>query len=106
MANRLIEDDDASTILSATEHGAELRGILTHRLKEIKGLGPVGCDIFLATVQGFCPGVAPYLDRRNLDMAEKMGLTGDLDAMFGALGSSAMDMARLQEALTSERLDR
>ncbi|KAG8411159.1 hypothetical protein J3459_016555 [Metarhizium acridum] len=99
-------DDDASKILSATEQGAKLRSILTGRLKEIKGLGPVGCDIFLATVQGFCPNVAPYLDRRNLDMAKKIGLTDDLEAIFEALRSSPMDMARLEEALTSERLDR
>ncbi|EFY84960.1 hypothetical protein MAC_08992 [Metarhizium acridum CQMa 102] len=105
-ANHAYKDDDASKILSATEQGAKLRSILTGRLKEIKGLGPVGCDIFLATVQGFCPNVAPYLDRRNLDMAKKIGLTDDLEAIFEALRSSPMDMARLEEALTSERLDR
>jgi hypothetical protein len=91
--------------MSAKEHGAKFRSILTDRLKEIKGLGPVGCDIFLGTIQGFYPKIAPYLDQRNLDLAKKLGLTDDLEALFKTLHSNAKDMARLQEALTSERLD-
>ena len=44
-------------------------------LKSIKGLGDVGIDIFLNSVQAYWPSIAPFIDPRSLSSLEKMGIT-------------------------------
>ncbi|CAL9351689.1 endonuclease [Streptomyces sp. NPDC095602] len=46
-------------------------------LCEVPGIGPAGADIFLREVQGVWPEVAPYLDRKALEGARRLGLPGD-----------------------------
>ncbi|MGW1748970.1 endonuclease [Streptomyces sp. NPDC002092] len=53
-----------------------------HRLlQEVPGLGPAGADIFLREAQRVWPEVAPYLDRKALDGAERLGLPKDPDRL-------------------------
>lgn len=53
-------------------------------LKQLKGIGEVGADIFLREVQVCWPEVRPFADRRALTAAGRLGL-----------GSSAEDLRRL-----------
>jgi hypothetical protein len=75
-------------------------------LQEIKGIGPVGADIFLREAQAAWPELPPYLDKRALDAAAALGLPRDptaLAALAGAGGDAAV--ARLVAALVRCRLE-
>jgi endonuclease III len=72
----------------------QIRKLLT----EFKGVGPVGADIFLREVQAVWPQVAPYVDGRVLQGAEKVGLPPSARDL-GALLDSPHDLARLSSAL-------
>lgn len=99
-------DNDASKMLPSDVNGDDARRTLVDKLKAVKGLGPVGCDIFLGTIQGFYPHVAPFLDKRNCQTAEDIGLGGDAGELFDLVGKDPDKMARLHEALTTVRLDK
>lgn len=91
-------------MLHADVNGDDARRTLVDKLKAVKGLGPVGCDIFLGTIQGF--HVAPFLDKRNCQTAEDIGLGGDTGEIFDLVEKDPDKMARLNEALTAVRLDK
>ncbi|KFH43633.1 hypothetical protein ACRE_056020 [Hapsidospora chrysogenum ATCC 11550] len=97
-------DNDASRILPSGDDNP--RETLSKRLKTIKGLGPMGCDIFLGAIQGFFPDVAPFMVKRNFETAEKIGLVGDTDELFALVDRDPEKMAMLHEALTTVRLDK
>lgn len=71
-----------------------IRALLT----EFAGMGPVGADIFLREVQAVWPQVAPYLDRRVTQGAEKVGLPPSARDL-SELVDSPRDLARLSSAL-------
>lgn len=79
--------------------------MLSDRLKDIKGLGPVGIDIFLGSIQYFYPQVAPFLDKRSKATAQKLGLGDDVEPIYAAIGSDPLKMARMEAALTRVRLE-
>ncbi|GAA2487222.1 endonuclease [Streptomyces longisporus] len=54
---------------------------LRRLLQEVPGLGPAGADIFLREAQRVWPEAAPYLDRKALDGAERLGLPKDPDRL-------------------------
>jgi endonuclease III len=72
----------------------QIRKLLT----EFKGMGPVGADIFLREVQAVWPQVAPYVDERVRQGAEKVGLPPSARDLCGLL-DSPRDLARLSSAL-------
>ncbi|KAI1492253.1 hypothetical protein F5X96DRAFT_627466 [Biscogniauxia mediterranea] len=74
-------------------------------LKNVKGLGDVGVDIFFDTVQHVWPCVAPFLDPRSLKTAEEIGIGGDVHALWKAVSEDSGQMCRLAAALTKVRLD-
>ncbi|MEU6252721.1 endonuclease [Streptomyces sp. NPDC047043] len=63
---------------------AELRRLL----REIPGMGPAGADIFLREAQPVWPEVAPYMDRKALDGAERLGLPKDADRLVKLAGNT------------------
>jgi hypothetical protein len=67
-------------------------------LAEFKGMGPVGADIFLLEVQAVWPQVAPYVDGRVTQGAEKVGLPSSARDLFELVGSSR-ELVRLSSAL-------
>lgn len=79
---------------------------MSNNLVKIKGLGPVGVDIALGTLQRFYPAAAPFLDKRSRDTASNVGLGDDVNAIFEAVGSDAERMARMEVALTRIRLEK
>ncbi|MFI8230280.1 endonuclease [Streptomyces sp. NPDC085900] len=79
---------------------AELRRLL----QEVPGLGPAGADIFLREVQRVWPEVAPFLDRKALDGAARLGLPTDPGRLTALAGDT--QPAVLAAALVRAALDR
>lgn len=75
-------------------------------LKEIKGIGNVGIDIFCDTAQEIWPCLAPFIDPRSLKTAEHCGLGDDVKEIWEAIGKDPTHMCRLAAALTTVRLER
>lgn len=73
-------------------------------LKEFKGIGDTGVDIFFREVQGVWQEVAPFVDRRALESAEKLGL-GDRPDLLTRLVTRD-ELPKLLAALTRVRLAR
>ena len=67
-------------------------------LKEVKGLGDVGVDIFFREVQESWPEVAPFADRRALSTSQRLGLGGSARELR-RLVSSDRELTRLVAAL-------
>lgn len=67
-------------------------------LTAFKGIGPVGAAVFLQEVQAVWPQVAPYLDLRAVEGADKVGLPSDARGLSELVGSPR-DLARLASAL-------
>ena len=92
------------------EYGGDLRKIrgsaadVRRRLRELPRLGPVGADIFCREAQQVWPELRPYLDRKTLDGARRIGLPADAKALAGLVGGT--DLATLSAALVRVSLDR
>ncbi len=83
-------DEKTSTMLGEASHvlieryGGDLRRLRREAdektpeerrlLKQIKGLGDVGVDIFFRDVQAAWPELRPFADRKSLEGARKLGL--------------------------------
>ncbi|KAL9049811.1 MAG: hypothetical protein Q9162_007019 [Coniocarpon cinnabarinum] len=75
-------------------------------IKEVKGLGEVGVNVFNDTVQAVWPCMAPYVDPRSFGTAEELGVGKDVQALWQGVGKDPVQMARLCSALTTVRLER
>jgi hypothetical protein len=72
-------------------------------LKEFKGLGDVGVDIFFREVQVAWEELRPFADRRALDAAGRLGLPKDARKLARLVGEE--DYPRLVAALLRVELD-
>jgi hypothetical protein len=72
-------------------------------LKEFKGLGDVGVDIFFREAQVAWEELFPFADRRALDAAGRLKLPRDPDKILELVG--AKDYPRLVAALVRVELD-
>jgi hypothetical protein len=77
--------------------------VLHRRLQEFPKLGPTGAAIFCREAQAVWPELRPYLDRKALDGAQKLGLPADPEKLAGAVPDR--DLARLAAALVRVALD-
>ncbi|RHZ51387.1 uncharacterized protein CDV56_105004 [Aspergillus thermomutatus] len=75
-------------------------------IKEIKGLGDLGVDLFLNNVQSVWPSMAPFVDARSLKTADEIGISTDLEAIYESLDRDSMRMSRLANGLSHVRLDK
>ena len=75
-------------------------------IKEIKGLGDLGADLFFNNVQSVWPEIAPFVDRRSLQTADQVGIGTDLDIIYADLNHDSMKMSRLANGLSAARLDK
>lgn len=75
-------------------------------LKELKGLGDVGVDIFFREAQVAWEELYPFADRRCLEAARRLGLGGDPRALARLVDRDAGSFARLVAALIRVRLER
>jgi endonuclease III len=72
-------------------------------LKEFKGLGDVGVDIFFREVQVAWDELVPFADRRALDAAGRLGLPKDPRKLAGLVDTE--EYPRLVAALVRAELD-
>jgi hypothetical protein len=96
---------DASNIFPSKDEKDSV-GTLSTRIKEIKQIGTVGVDVFIASTQGIYTPVAPYLDQRSLKTAKQIGLSEEIEDLYEALGNDERKMAELNVALTTVRLEK
>ncbi|KIW98561.1 uncharacterized protein Z519_00222 [Cladophialophora bantiana CBS 173.52] len=97
---------DATKILPVGHDPTATRNILAKRLMEINGLGPLGVEIFISTVQMIWPAVCPFITSRDLKIAEQIGLGKDVDVIYDLVGKDPEKMARLSSALSTIRLEK
>jgi hypothetical protein len=91
------------------EYGGDLRKLATgdvnttsRLLKQFKGIGDTGADIFLREIQDVWTWVRPYFDKRAIEAARQL----DLPATPDELGRLApRDNAKLAAALVRVSLD-
>ncbi|KAL8659511.1 MAG: hypothetical protein Q9226_000404 [Calogaya cf. arnoldii] len=96
-------DGDLNNLLSkADSDPARIRGLV----KEIKGIGNVGVDIFCDAAQGIWPCLSPFIDPRSMKTAKQCGIGDDLHAIWGSVGEDAEKMCKLATALTKVRLEK
>jgi hypothetical protein len=67
-------------------------------LKQVKGLGDVGVDIFFREIQATWSEVAPFADRRALRASQQLGLGGSAEELRRLAGSDR-EVTRLVAAL-------
>lgn len=77
---------------------------IRYRLRELPRLGPVGADIFCREAQAVWPELRPYLDKKALSGAEKIGLPKDAAALAELV--TVDDLARLAAALVRVTLEK
>ncbi|MEV3967596.1 endonuclease [Streptomyces sp. NPDC050698] len=78
---------------------------LRRLLQEFPGVGPAGAGIFLREAQGVWPEVAPYLDAKALDGAERLNLPRDperLTELAGDTGPAVLAAALVRAAMDRE----
>ncbi|MEU0738941.1 endonuclease [Streptomyces sp. NPDC006134] len=86
---------------------------LRRLLQEFPGVGPAGADIFLREAQRVWPEAAPYLDRKALQGAERLGLPQDPARLLELAGdtepavlAAALVRAAVDEKVAEDCLDR
>lgn len=77
-ARQLLDEYDGD--LRVLYDAASSRTDLKKRLQAFPGFGPAGVDIFLREVQGVWPDIAPVVDKKARQGAEKLGV--DLDEVM------------------------
>ncbi|MTD54481.1 endonuclease [Amycolatopsis sp. RM579] len=102
--------DSAETLLR--DYSGDLRKLreagdggtegIRRRLRKFARVGPVGADIFCREAQAVWPELRPYLDKKALDGAKRIGLPADP----AQLARHTDDEALLAAALVRVALDR
>jgi hypothetical protein len=76
---------------------------LARHLRRFPKMGPVGVDIFCREAQAVWPELRPYLDKKTLDGAKKIGLPTDQGKLAKLAGD---DVSRLAAGLVRVSLDK
>jgi endonuclease III len=92
-------DGDLRELATRSDHDVKAAARL---LKQFKGIGDTGADIFLREVQDVWTWARPYFDKRAVATARELGLPADTDEL-GAL--APRDNAKLAAALVRVSLD-
>lgn len=101
-AQRVLDqyNGDLRQLHSAAQNGEKS---LEELLKEFKGVGTAGADIFLREVQAVWPDVYPFADDRVLRVAADLGLPDSIEKLSQLC--SQQDFARLTAALMQVKLN-
>jgi len=93
-------DGDVRGVRDAADHHAGREHAL---LTQIKGIGPVGADIFLREAQAGWDELVPYVDSRARQTARELGLPGDPRRLLDLVERE--DFPLLVAALIRSRLE-
>lgn len=100
---RIAPDGDLNNLLKRADCKQQR---VKSQIKEIKGLGDLGTDLFINNVQAVWPCLAPFLDSRSLKTAEEVGIGTDLEAIYAELGHDPVEMSKLALGLSNVRLEK
>ncbi|KAL3470906.1 hypothetical protein BJX99DRAFT_238490 [Aspergillus californicus] len=75
-------------------------------VKEVKGLGDLGVELFFNNVQSVWPTISPFIDSRSMQTAKDAGFGTDLDAIYADLEQDSVRMCKLANALSAARLEK
>jgi hypothetical protein len=101
-------EGDAARLISGEDNetdGEQKRRAVSGRLKEIKGLGPLGVEIFLETAQAVWPCLAPFMGERDLKALREMGVEESIENIYVSLDKDSKKMSRLCAAIAKARLE-
>ena len=93
-------DGDVRAIRAAADHNGDREHEL---LLQIKGIGPVGADIFLREAQAGWDELVPYVDARARQTARELGLPGDPRRLLAQVERE--EFPRLVAAIVRSRLE-
>jgi endonuclease III len=99
---KLVDDEHCGDLREIAERSHHDVAQARRMLKQFKGIGDTGADIYLREVQDVWTWVRPYFDDRATATAKQLGLPADA-AKLGALAPRAN--ARLAAALVRASLD-
>jgi endonuclease III len=99
---RLLSDKYSGDLRKIEEAGRHDIAATTRMLKDFKGIGDTGTDMYLREIQDTWTWVRPYFDERTTKAAKTLGLPAD-QKKLGALAPRSS--ARLAAALTRVSLD-
>lgn len=74
----------------AKEAGGDVKR-LRSLIKQVKGIGDVGADIFLREAQGLWPDARPYLDKQAIKGAQRLGLPDDAETLAALVPDRDLD---------------
>jgi endonuclease III len=97
-----VSDEFAGDLREIAHRSQHDVGAVRRMLKQFKGIGDTGADIYLREVQDVWTWVRPYFDNRATAAAKRLGLPSD-PAKLGALAPRSN--ARLAGALVRASLD-
>jgi hypothetical protein len=98
-----IVDDYAGDLRKLREAAGRRPGDIRARLRKLPRVGPVGADIFCREAQAVWPELRPYLDKKALDGAKRLGLPADPERLTGLARGTAPEI--LAAALVRVALD-
>jgi endonuclease III len=99
---RTVHDEYADDLRNLAERSAHDPAAARRLLKQFKGIGDTGADIFLREIQDHWTWVRPFFDDRTLAAAEGLGLPAREDRLSDLAPRSA---AKLAAALVRVSLD-
>ncbi|MFL6083803.1 MAG: endonuclease [Mycobacterium sp.] len=99
---RAVHDDYGGDLRKLAGHSDHDVKAAARLLKQFKGIGDTGADIFLREVQDVWTWVRPYFDKRTISAARQLGLPTDPNQL-GAL--APRNNAKLAAALVRVSLD-
>ncbi|EPS32632.1 hypothetical protein POX_d05211 [Penicillium oxalicum] len=95
-------DGDLNNLLEeAHEDREEVKALI----KEIKGIGDLGAELFLDNVQSIWPSMAPFVDTRSLHTAQEIGLGSNVSAIYAQLEQDPIRMSKFVNGLSNIRLE-
>ncbi|OBB96337.1 endonuclease [Mycobacterium sp. 852002-40037_SCH5390672] len=101
MADR-VRDDYSGDLRRLADRSRHDTAAAKRMLKQFKGIGDTGADIYLREVQDVWTWVRPYFDDRTIGAAKRLGLPAE-PAKLGSLAPH--DNARLAASLVRASLD-
>jgi hypothetical protein len=98
-------DGDLRELATRSDHDVKAAARL---LKQFKGIGDTGADIFLREVQDVWTWARPYFDKRAVTTARELGLPADTDELSALVprGNAKLAAALVRVSLDHELRDK